>query len=158
MSEDEALVPTEDRHDDARRVYRRAVKVLDPFIDSWSPTGMAHNDFYDDQLLVLADGRMALVDFEETGPGDPLLDIGNFLAHLGWSSTTGSAERAAAKEAYRTVFRDAALKRFGWDERELALREAVCLFRMCVFPVMRPQPDWLAKLERGLSLVNEALG
>lgn len=144
-------------HDDVRRAYRRAVKALDPFIGSWSPASLAHNDFYDDQLLVLPDGRMVLVDFEETGPGDPLLDVGNFLAHLGWSSTIGSAERAAAKAAYRVMFRDAALERFGWDERELALREAVCLFRMCVFPVMRPQPDWLAKLERGLSLVNETL-
>ena len=144
-------------HDDARRAYRSAVKALDPFIESWRPTSLAHNDFYDDQLLVLPDGHMVLVDFEETGPGDPLLDVGNFLAHLGWSSTTGSAERAAAKEAYRKTFRDAALGRFGWDEHELALREAVCLFRMCVFPVIRPDPDWLAKLERGLTLVNETL-
>ena len=34
--------------------------------------------------------------------------------------------------------RDAALDRICWDERELALREWICLFRMCNLPVMRP--------------------
>ena len=71
----------------ARRSLNDAVKSLDPFVRSWRPTGVAHNDFYDDQMLVLSDGRIALVDFEEAGPGDPMLDVGNFLAHLRWASS-----------------------------------------------------------------------
>ena len=69
----------------AKRMFRHAAQgnaeistaikeisgALDPFIGSWQPTGIAHNDFYDDQLIVTPDGRMALVDFEEAGPGDP---------------------------------------------------------------------------------------
>ena len=31
----------------------------------------------------------ALVDFEEAGPGDPMLDVGNFIAHLCWRSRFG---------------------------------------------------------------------
>ena len=73
--------------------------ILDSFIDTWSPQGIAHNDFYDDQLIVTPDGRMALVDFEEAGPGDPLLDVGNFLAHLRWSTRFGSS--AAARTLWR---------------------------------------------------------
>ena len=52
--------------------------ILDPFIDSWVPTGIAHNDFYDDQLIVTPDGRLALVDFEEAGPGRPAVGRGQF--------------------------------------------------------------------------------
>ena len=79
--------------EDLREALRSATRRLDPFVESWRPSGTAHNDFYDDQMLELPDGRIALVDFEETGPGDPMLDVGNFLAHLriqGGLGATGS--------------------------------------------------------------------
>ena len=145
-------------HDDARRSFNRAVKVLDPFNESWTPVGTAHNDFYDDQLLMLPDGRVVLVDFEEAGAGDPMLDVGNFLSHLRWSAAMGTSKRFAAKTEYHRIFREAALSRFGWDPHELARREAICLFRTCVFPVIQPKDDSMQKLQTGLSLVNETLG
>ena len=40
---------------------------------------------YDDQLILTPERELALVDYEEVGPGDPMLDVGNFLAHLSWS-------------------------------------------------------------------------
>ena len=135
-----------------------AIRSLDPFVRSWRPTGMAHNDFYDDQMLVLRDGRIALVDFEETGPGDPLLDVGNFLAHLQWASRFGSKRRAEGSGEYYPVLRHAALERFRWNDKSLAFREAVCLFRICTNTIRRPQNDWHTRLEAGLSLVNETLG
>lgn len=136
---------------------RDAVRSLAPFIESWQPTGLAHNDFYDDQMLMLPDGRVALVDFEEIGMGDPLLDVGNFLAHLQWASHFGDEKAAHTRSAYHGVFQRAALDRFGWNERELALREAVCLFRICTNTVRYPQPDWQHRLQSGLSLVNQTL-
>ena len=145
-------------HDGARREFDRAVAVLDPFIQSWQPLGTAHNDFYDDQMLVLPDGRLVLVDFEETGPGDPMLDVGNFLAHLRWSAMSGTEKRAVFRMEYHGILKNAALDRFGWDERDLGLREGACLFRTCIFPVIRPRPDWSERLEKGLALVNEAIG
>ena len=135
-----------------------ASEELDPFVESWMPSGIAHNDFYDDQMLVLPDNRMALVDFEEVGPGDPMLDAGNFLAHLRWGARFGSQRQAGASGAYYDIFRAAALDRFRWSERDLNLREAVCLFRICTNAVRHPQQDWRQKLEDGLSLVNETLG
>jgi hypothetical protein len=41
----------------------------------------SHRDFYDQQVLV-ADGRVTLIDFDTFCMADPALDIGNFLAHL----------------------------------------------------------------------------
>ena len=142
----------------ASRNLQDAVKSLDPFVRSWRPTGIAHNDFYDDQVLVLRDGSVALVDFEEAGPGDPLLDVGNFLAHLRWASSFGRKGRGAGSGNYFKQFRDAALDRFRWADRDLAFREAVCLFRICTNTIRRPQGDWHSRLETGLSLVNETLG
>ncbi len=137
---------------------QQAIRTLDPFVKSWKPTSIAHNDFYDDQMLLTAAGKIALVDFEETGPGDSLLDVGNFLAHLLWSSEFGSAKGATACRKYYKVFRTAALERFGWNERDLTYREAACLFRVCTNAIRHPQQNWLGKLERGLAQVNEVLG
>ncbi len=148
---------TQDHHE-GRRLFCAAVASLDPFMQSWAPTTSAHNDFYDDQMLVLPDGRIVVVDFEETGAGDPMLDVGNFLAHLNWVSSLGSHKRAAARAEYRTALRDAAIRRFGWSEHDLDLREAVCLFRLCTTPIRRPEENWLQRLENGLSLVNETIG
>ena len=53
--------------DEARRSLQSAARVLDPFVAAWQPTSLAHNDFYDDQMLLLPDGRIALVDFEGNG-------------------------------------------------------------------------------------------
>ena len=145
-----------DNHN-ATRHLKDAVEILDPFVKSWKPTTIAHNDFYDDQLLALPDGRIALVDLEEAGPGDPMLDIGNFLAHLRWVSQLGSIRENDASGPFYHALKNDALQRFRWDPRQLALREAVCLFRLCTNMIRHPRPDWQLKLERGLSEVNQSL-
>lgn len=143
--------------DEARGSLQSAARVLDPFVAGWQPSSLAHNDFYDDQMLILPDGRIALVDFEETGPGDPMLDAGNLLAHLRIQSGLGRGSAAAAARAYHGMFRRTALDRFSWNERELDLREAVCLFRICTSTVRNIRPDWERRLAKGLSLVNQVL-
>ncbi len=140
-----------------RRDLNEARGLLDPFVQAWTPVCIAHNDFYDDQLLLLPDGRIALVDFEETGAGDPRLDVGNFLAHLAWTARFRRKGPAEASRDYREVFRRAALDRFPWKEKELDLREAVCLFRLCTNTIRQLQQDWPSRLSQGLSLVNETL-
>jgi aminoglycoside phosphotransferase (APT) family kinase protein len=142
---------------EARCELEAAARVLDPFVASWQPTGLAHNDFYDDQMLLLPDGRIALVDFEETGPGDPMLDVGNFLAHLRIQAGLGRSDAATSAGAYHNTFRSAALDRLKWEARELNLREAVCLFRICTSTVRNIRPDWERRLGTGLTLVNEIL-
>lgn len=142
---------------DGQMILDEVTCSLDPFINSWRPSHTAHNDFYDDQMLALPDGRIALVDFEEAGPGDPMLDVGNFLAHLRWAAHFGREKDASAKSTYHSTFRTASLDRLDWSERELALREAVCLFRVCTNAIRHPRPNWRNRLGEGLTLVNEIL-
>ena len=101
-------------------------------------------------MIVQPDGRVALVDLEEVGPGAPMLDVGNMLAHLRWADRFGAKREADASGAFYGEFRAAALDRFAWDERDLALREAVCIFRVCTNTVRRPKPDWQANTIAGL--------
>ena len=129
--------------------------TLKPFVDEWKPTALAHNDFYDDQMLFTPEtGRLALVDFEETAPGDPLLDVGVMLAHLRRSVRFGGPESC---ETYRCEFRAAALERFGWDQRELNLREAYSLFGLSVNAFHSLHHNLYQTLETGLFLAAEAL-
>ena len=140
---------------EAKEMLRRVVVALDPFVEDWQPTVLAHNDFYDDQMLLSPEtGRLALVDFEETALGDPLLDVGNFLAHLSRSVAMGGPPVCAE---YRQRFRAAALDRFGWEERELNLREAHALFRLAANPFQQPQVNWLQAMETGLSVADNIL-
>ncbi len=133
--------------------------ALRPFVDGWKPTAMAHNDYYDDQMLITNDtGRVAMVDFEEIGPGDPMMDVGNLLAHQKRSARLNKKEEvAAAVLAYRKAFRSAALERFGWDHHELNLREAYCLFRLAPNAFHQLREDWRDTLETGLAVCAEAL-
>ena len=120
-----------------------------------SPNSIAHNDFYDDQLVVLPDGRLALVGFEDIGLGDPMLDIGNFLAHSLWASRFGNQSAAESQLGLHAGLRSAALEKFGWAESELAMREAVCVFRICTNAIRRPRAAWMQRVLSGLKLVNE---
>ena len=108
-------------------------------------------------MLVLPDGRIAVVDLEEAGPGDPMLDVGNFLAHLRWASCFSSEEETAHSSSYHNALRNSAIERFAWRRSDLVLREAVCLFRICTNPVRRPRADWLDRLQTALAEVNEVL-
>lgn len=144
-------------HADSSQTLKGIVDSLNPFVKSWKPSGMAHNDFYDDQMLLMEDGRLALVDLEDIAPGDPTLDVGNFLAHLRWYSRFGDQERAENCGRFHSILRGAALDRFGWDARGLSLAEAVCLFRICTNVIRHPRGDWKTRLDAGLSLVLDCL-
>ncbi|MPZ23412.1 MAG: phosphotransferase [Dehalococcoidia bacterium] len=122
---------------------------LEDFVESWLPTANAHNDFYDDQVIVTPEGEVALVDFEEIGPGDPMMDVANLSAHLSWISRFGD-NRATA--AYRREVREAALRRFRWDPHELTVREAYCIYRLSTNAVRHLRPGWKEETEKGLRL------
>ena len=145
------------RRHSAQQLLDRVIQDLEPFVQSWRPSAIAHNDLYDDQILALPDGRVAVVDFEEAGPGDPMLDIGNFLAHLKWTSSIGSSRKSDVSGAYYNRLRSAALDRFRWSEYDLNLREAVCLFRVTTNTVRRPSQDWLKRTLDSFRLVAERL-
>ncbi|MCY4061166.1 MAG: phosphotransferase [Chloroflexi bacterium] len=145
-------------HADSMHRLNAIADVLEPFVASWRPSSMAHNDFYDDQMLLTEDGDVALVDLEDIGPGDPMLDVGNFLAHLRWSSQSSNQDRAANCREFHEIFLGAALERFQWDARKLALREAVCLFRICTNVIRHPKQGWRSKLDAGLDLVLNCIG
>ena len=141
--------------DEALRTMQPVAEVIGGFADSWRPTASAHNDFYDDQLLLTPEGRLALVDFEEAGPGDPMFDVGNMLAHLRWMAGFGMDTEAC--DDYRRRLRAAALARFDWRADDLSLREAFAIFRMSSNPLRQATRGWQSSVGKALGMAAEAL-
>ena len=138
------------RNEEKRQLLHQVLDVLGPFSDGWRPSSLAHNDFHDDQMLLTPEGQLALVDFEEAGPGDPLLDVANMLAHLRWMARFGNEPGNC--DAYHRQFRADALSRFGLDPQALDLREAFVLFRLSSGPIRQLRSNWAKRVEIGLAL------
>ena len=140
---------------ESKELLERIVETLEPWVKQWRPTVLAHNDFYDDQMLFIpSTASLALVDFEETALGDPMLDVGNMLAHLSRSVQMGAPQ---AVEIYWSRFRNTALERYGWETRDLDLREAYCLFRLATNPFQSLTENWREEIVAGLSVVDHVL-
>jgi len=102
-----------------------------------------HGDFYDDQVLVAGD-EAVLIDLDGMRLGHPLLDVGNFLAHLSVRD-----ERDAGREAF--------LDGYGRVGEHGGPFEAAGLLRLAVGPFRRLEPGWPDEIERRLRLAARLL-
>ena len=72
--------------------------------DDW----VVHGDLYENQVLF--DGAtLGLIDLDDLGPGDPLLDAANFCAHL---LLLGTSRPAPTVLRFRDELRAAVCRRF----------------------------------------------
>jgi Ser/Thr protein kinase RdoA (MazF antagonist) len=58
-----------------------------------------HRDFYDKQIMIDANGRVGLLDFDTLGAGEAALDLANMLAHLELRVLQGTCSRETAAQA-----------------------------------------------------------
>jgi aminoglycoside phosphotransferase (APT) family kinase protein len=127
----------------ALRVGATLAARLAEFLKAPAPV---HGDFYDDQVLV-SDGGVVLLDFDAAGLGNPLLDVGNFLAHL--TARYGDRFRDLFLEAYAALRPEAA--------EDVVLFEAAALLRIGITPFRWLQPNWPREVERRVALAAERL-
>jgi len=127
----------------------------------WAETSPApeewivHGDLYENQIFV--DGEtLGLVDLDDLGPGDPLLDAANFSAHLRVLAAAGPPA-AAVIHGYREELRTAFLRRLDVHPATLAWREAYCLLRLATGPFRVLHPEWPRRMAARLALATEAL-
>ncbi|MCA1682756.1 MAG: aminoglycoside phosphotransferase family protein [Actinobacteria bacterium] len=126
---------------DATRLADRAIGSL---VEVGPELTTSHGDFSDDQVLVAERGAVVL-DLDEIRAAHPLLDVGNFLAHL---SVTGAGERARASflEAYG-----------GAPDPSVAPLEAGALLKLAAAPFRTLEPDWPEQVEERLRLAKRRL-
>jgi hypothetical protein len=116
---------------------------------------IVHGDLYENQVFVDGDS-LGLVDLDDLGPGDALLDAANFSAHL---LVLGASSPAAAAVIlrYREELRAAFLRRHDADPVALAWREAYCLLRLAAGPFRVLHPEWPRRMADRLALATRAL-
>lgn len=120
--------------------------------DDW----VVHGDLYENQVLVDGD-HLALIDLDDLGPGDPLLDAANVSAHLLLLAASG-APAAPMIARYRDELRHAFGQAFDVDPADLSWREAYCLLRLVSGPFRVLHPEWPTRMRARLSLAAETLG
>jgi hypothetical protein len=121
-------------------------------VDEW----VVHGDLYENQVVV--DGEtLGLLDLDDLGLGDPLLDAANFSAHLLVLGTAGSPPAAGTILRYREELRVAFCRRLDADPAALAWREAYCLLRLASGPFRVLHPDWPRRMADRLTLAGRAL-
>jgi phosphotransferase family enzyme len=119
--------------------------------DEW----IVHGDLYENQVFVDGD-RLGLIDLDDVGPGDPLLDAANFNAHLLLLATSG-CPAAGTIGRYREDLRAAFCRILDTDPAELAWREAYCLLRLSSGPFRVLHPDWPRRMADRLALATRTL-
>jgi hypothetical protein len=116
---------------------------------------IVHGDLYESQVLV--DGEtLGLLDLDDLGPGDPLLDAANCSAHLLVLGTSGPPA-AGTILRYREELRAAFCRRLDADPAALGWREAYCLLRLASGPFRVLHPDWPRRMADRLTLAGRAL-
>jgi aminoglycoside phosphotransferase (APT) family kinase protein len=126
---------------DATRLAERAIASL---VDAGSELTTSHGDFSEDQVLVAEPGAVVL-DLDEIRAAHPLVDAGNFLAHVS-VTRAGESARAAFLEGYG-----------GAPDRSVAAVEAGALLKLAVAPFRTLEPDWPERVERRLRLAERRL-
>lgn len=115
------------------------------------PQGLVHGDLYEGQILVAEDRSLTLVDLEEMGLGDPVLDAANLTAHL-LAYALASPEARDRLRAYRLVVRDAFRRRLEVAPEAFAWREALVLLQLATGPFRVLSPRWPDRVRQGVRL------
>ena len=121
------------------------------------PPVVVHGDFYEGQLLIDEAGALAgVLDVDDIGMGDPVMDAANYTAHL-VALGESHPEVSSRLDAHRRVFRMAYLERSGVDERALGAREAVAGLGLATGPFRVLSPGWPARMERRIALAARSM-
>ena len=121
-----------------------------------------HGDFYADQVVVMGDA-IAILDLDRATQGDPMVDLGNFQAHLERQYLQGSLSYAQVEHIQShllTGYHTASGANVGHNsDTRLALYTALGLFFLSPAPFRYRDPLWpeltLQFLERVLQLLEQ---
>jgi len=124
-----------------------------------APARLVHGDFSCDQVLLGRDGAEppAIVDLDESGPGDPAMDLGSFVADLELRMLRGEITGAGATDARSRVaagYADGG----GADStvaRGLGPGAAAALLARAVEPFRRREAEWASLAMAALRRAGE---
>lgn len=133
------------RPDLARRIERLRDRLVRELEARTTLQGPVHGDFHHTNVLVHGD-RITIIDLDEMAFGDPLLDVGRFMASTRIPSlrTFGSVD---GLEEAREVFLAEYLRRRPNDEKRARLFEAATLFTAAASAFRIQRTNWWEEVD-----------
>jgi aminoglycoside phosphotransferase (APT) family kinase protein len=133
------------RPDLAPRVERLRDRLVGELLARTRLSGPVHGDFHHTNVLV--EGRdVAIIDLDEMAFGDPMLDVGRFLASLRIPSLRAFGTTAGLARA-REVFLSTYLARAPGDEKRVRLFESASLLTTAASSFRIQRPNWAQEIE-----------
>ncbi len=119
---------------------------------AFQSTATLHRDLYDQQVLRLGDGAFYMIDLDDMASGDPMLDLGNFTAHVHLITHWRRRPEKLARLRDRLLreYAKAAGEPVSSFHARYRWYEAVALARLAIHQARR------ARRERSLELVEAA--
>jgi Ser/Thr protein kinase RdoA (MazF antagonist) len=103
-------------------------------------SGFVHGDFYHGQVLLQLNS-VSFIDFDRSHAGDPMVDLGNFCAHLRLLRLRGYlVDETGLERAFVETYREASSTSL--DEDRLAYWTAYGLYQLAVDPFRRLEAGW----------------
>lgn len=120
------------------------------------PHTIIHGDFYAKQVLV-DQGGIKFIDFDQAGLGSPDQDVGNFVAKLFWQALNQGLAQGYAEQCADIFLDGYRSGRNGFDEHAYRAQLAASLIRCATHPFRRALRDWEETTHRLLQLAHSAL-
>jgi len=138
------------RPDIKRQALQLAQRISQSIDDNAAGVATIHGDFYSTQVIVSENGEVKILDFDEAATGNPLIDLGNFLAHLERGVLNKEITESQAKLA-SAAFLEGYAKR---DFRECRAHISSALFRLAQEPFRMRQAHWEDRIDAILRRVE----
>jgi aminoglycoside phosphotransferase (APT) family kinase protein len=135
----------------------RTAKALGSWLAAEEPIfSPVHGDFYDEQVVIR--GKEAiLIDLDEVRLDDPLVDLGNYAAHMERDVISGRLSSVQCQQHLRTLVSAYESERGGVSERRLRLYVALSLFRLVQQPFRDFEQCWPERIQENLERVENLI-
>jgi tRNA A-37 threonylcarbamoyl transferase component Bud32 len=144
----------------ARRLASRIASGLlsDPALLSAATAHRCiHGDFSADQILLDAD-RIAIIDYDQAGAGDPAADLGSFIARLEDDCLAGRLAPGRARQIAADLVQGYCRECGCARPARTVLYVAAGLLRLAPEAFRRRECDWPERIEQTLRRVEHLLG
>jgi thiamine kinase-like enzyme len=140
-----------------RTQANRIARKLGAWLAAQEPViSSVHGDFYDKQVVIRGD-EAVLIDMDEVRLDDPLVDLGNYAAHMERNVISGRQSCVHYQDHLRTLVAAYESERGAFSETRLRHYVALSLFRLVHQPFRDFENCWPERIQEILERVENLI-
>jgi len=127
--------------DEAGTIHDALIKEIGNH--SKTAVGFVHGDFYHGQIII-GNNQAGIIDFDRSYMGDPIADLGNFMAHIRLLKLKGNINNNdVIEKVFLSAYEKSICKKL--DENRIRFWTVFGLYQLAVNPFRGLEPGWRAK-------------